>query len=113
MTRCVKCEGRVEDCSIPLGLVKVDSSDDLCQRCELAIDLEISLEDTDKVISRFKDLDDPSKWLTIDEFLEKVKYMVVDETLETGDRDVEVEPECQKCDTMLPGFECKHCGRIA
>lgn len=35
------------------------------------------------------------------------------DTLITEDRGVEDESECQKCDTMLPGFECKHCGRIA
>ncbi len=35
------------------------------------------------------------------------------DTLETRDRGVEDESACQKCDAILPGFECKNCGRIA
>lgn len=75
--RCERCEAK---------LPKIESgylSSGLCKRCVLAKELGISIEDTDKVLGRMNDIGDPSKWLTVEEFSERVK------TLVDGDRGVE------------------------
>jgi len=100
LSECVICGEWRED------IAKGYLSSGFCKRCELANELGISIEDADKVLGRMKDIGDPSKWLTLDEFIERV------ETLVNGDPDVEEDCPHDNMNISVNGRYCEDCNEV-